>query len=131
MEDPACSCQLGVDPPSSVKQRLLILTDSSAITRSQGVDLVRAEYIPDDKPDIIATVLRLKERVGENGVIFSSGGIGRSAEPCTQERKEASAISFFKTFSEFLSLKVINSSRRVGLLYATQISLHNEQYSSL
>lgn len=39
---------------------------------------MRAEYIPDDKQDIITTVLRLKERVGENGVIFSSGGIGGS-----------------------------------------------------
>lgn len=46
---------------------------------SQGVDFVRAEYVPDDKNDIISTVLRLKERVGDNGVIFSSGGIGASA----------------------------------------------------
>lgn len=40
---------------------------------------MRAEYVPDDKQDIIETVLRLKERVGENGVIFSSGGIGHFA----------------------------------------------------
>ena len=40
------------------------------------MDFVRAEYIPDDKQDIISTIQRLKERVGKNGVIFSSGGIG-------------------------------------------------------
>lgn len=53
--------------------------DARIAVCSQGVDLVRAEYVPDDKQDIISTVLRLKERVGENGVIFSSGGIGHSA----------------------------------------------------
>ena len=44
--------------------------------RSQGVDLVRAEFVPDDKDDIIATVQRLRDRVGPDGIIFSSGGIG-------------------------------------------------------
>ena len=51
----------------------------------QGVDLVRAEYIPDDIEDIKQTVLRLKERVGPNGVIFSSGGIGPTHDDVTYE----------------------------------------------
>ena len=51
--------------------------------RRQGVDLVRAEYIPDDTDDIRQTVLRLKERVGPDGVIFSSGGIGPTHDDVT------------------------------------------------
>lgn len=50
---------------------------------SQGVDLLRVEFVPDDKDDIVSTVLRLKDKVGDNGVIFSSGGIGQSPEPMT------------------------------------------------
>ena len=49
----------------------------------QGVDLVRAEYIPDDIDDIRQTVLRLKDRVGPDGVIFSSGGIGPTHDDVT------------------------------------------------
>lgn len=49
----------------------------------QGVDLVRAEYIPDDVDDIRQTVLRLKDRVGPDGVIFSSGGIGPTHDDVT------------------------------------------------
>ena len=51
----------------------------------QGVNLIRAEYIPDDKDDIGQTVLRLKERVGPDGVIFSSGGIGPTHDDVTYE----------------------------------------------
>ncbi len=51
----------------------------------QGVDLVRAEYIPDDIDDIKQTVVRLKERVGPDGVIFSSGGIGPTHDDVTYE----------------------------------------------
>lgn len=51
----------------------------------QGLDLVRAEYIPDDIEDIKQTVLRLKERVGPDGVIFSSGGIGPTHDDVTYE----------------------------------------------
>ena len=52
---------------------------------SQGVDLVRVEYIPDDKEDIVDTVKRLKQRVGQDGVIFSSGGIGPTHDDVTYE----------------------------------------------
>jgi len=43
---------------------------------NRGVDLVRVEMLPDDITDIVATVHRLKERVGEEGAIITSGGIG-------------------------------------------------------
>ena len=59
------------------------------------MDLVRAEYIPDDIEDIKQTVLRLKERVGPDGVIFSSGGIGPTHDDVTYE---ALAAAFGKTY---------------------------------
>lgn len=37
------------------------------------------EVIPDDKRDIVETVLRLRERVGEDGFVFTSGGIDEPA----------------------------------------------------
>lgn len=46
------------------------------LLHSRGVDLVRVEMIPDDKRDIVETVLRLRERVGDGGFVFTSGGIG-------------------------------------------------------
>ena len=39
----------------------------------------------DDKDDIQQTVLRLKERVGSNGIVFSSGGIGPTHDDITYE----------------------------------------------
>lgn len=42
------------------------------------MDLIRAEYTPDDKQEIIESVRRLQEKVGSNGAVFSSGGIGAS-----------------------------------------------------
>ena len=50
---------------------------------SRGVDLVRAEYVPDDEADIGSTVLRLKERVGHGGFVFTSGGIGATHDDVT------------------------------------------------
>ena len=50
---------------------------------SRGVDLVRAEYVPDDEADIGRTVLRLKERVGSRGFVFTSGGIGATHDDVT------------------------------------------------
>lgn len=43
---------------------------------ARGVDLVRVEVVPDDEADIAASVLRLRERVGDGGAVFTSGGIG-------------------------------------------------------
>lgn len=50
------------------------------LLHSRGVDLVRVEVIPDDKRDIVETVLRLRERVGGDGFVFTSGGIGELAQ---------------------------------------------------
>jgi len=52
---------------------------------SRGVDLVRVEFIPDNKEDIIATVKALRQRVGPNGYVFSSGGIGPTHDDVTYE----------------------------------------------
>ncbi len=52
---------------------------------SRGVDLVRVEYIPDDKADISESVLKLKQRVGPDGSVFTSGGIGPTHDDVTYE----------------------------------------------
>ncbi|CAL8465971.1 g5507 [Coccomyxa elongata] len=52
---------------------------------SRGVDLLRVEYIPDDKADISQSVLKLKERVGQDGFVFTSGGIGPTHDDVTYE----------------------------------------------
>lgn len=52
---------------------------------SRGVDLVRAEYIPDDIDDIVDTLKRLHKQVGESGVVFTSGGIGPTHDDVTYE----------------------------------------------
>ncbi len=46
---------------------------------------MRVEYIPDDKFDISQSVLRMRQRVGENGVVFTSGGIGPTHDDVTYE----------------------------------------------
>jgi molybdopterin-biosynthesis enzyme MoeA-like protein len=43
---------------------------------ARGVDMVRVEMIPDVKEDIVASVRGLSERVGSDGFVFTSGGIG-------------------------------------------------------
>eukprot|EP00873_Tetraselmis_striata_P010717 jgi/Tetstr1/430981/TSEL_020736.t1 len=52
---------------------------------NRGVDLVRVEMLPDDIEDIVATVHRLKARVGEHGAIITSGGIGPTHDDVTYE----------------------------------------------
>lgn len=44
--------------------------------RARGVDLVRVEFVPDTYEDIGDSLLRLKEKVSDNGFVFTSGGIG-------------------------------------------------------
>eukprot|EP01026_Neomeris_dumetosa_P014994 TRINITY_DN15602_c0_g1_i3.p2 TRINITY_DN15602_c0_g1~~TRINITY_DN15602_c0_g1_i3.p2 ORF type:complete len:290 (-),score=29.25 TRINITY_DN15602_c0_g1_i3:173-1021(-) len=52
---------------------------------SQGVDLIRVEYVPDDKEDISESVKKLRTRVGESGFVFTSGGIGPTHDDVTYE----------------------------------------------
>ena len=42
---------------------------------SRGVDLIRTVTIPDDPTDIAETLHDLKRRVGDDGIIFTSGGV--------------------------------------------------------
>ena len=52
---------------------------------ARGIDLIRVEYVPDDEDDIGETVLRLRDKVGEDGLVFSSGGIGPTHDDVTYE----------------------------------------------
>ncbi|EFN54168.1 hypothetical protein CHLNCDRAFT_135592 [Chlorella variabilis] len=66
------------------------ITDSNTgflakLLHSRGVDMVHACIIPDDKREIVETVLRLKERVGPDGFVFTSGGIGPTHDDITYE----------------------------------------------
>lgn len=51
----------------------------------RGVDMVRAEVIPDEVEVIVDTIHRLKKVVGDDGVIFTSGGIGPTHDDKTYE----------------------------------------------
>lgn len=51
----------------------------------RGIDMVRVEFIPDDKADIRNSVLQLKQRVGQGGYVFTSGGIGPTHDDVTYE----------------------------------------------
>ncbi|KAL6757541.1 MoaB/Mog domain-containing protein [Haematococcus lacustris] len=53
------------------------------LLHSRGVDLVRVEFVPDQADDIAATALRLRQRVGPSGFVFSSGGIGPTHDDVT------------------------------------------------
>jgi molybdenum cofactor synthesis domain-containing protein len=55
------------------------------LLHSRGVDLVRVEVVPDDAADIGATCLRLQERVGPGGFVFTSGGIGPTHDDITYD----------------------------------------------
>lgn len=55
------------------------------LLHSRGVDLVRVEVVPDDPADIAATCLSLRQRVGDSGFVFSSGGIGPTHDDVTYE----------------------------------------------
>jgi molybdopterin-biosynthesis enzyme MoeA-like protein len=40
---------------------------------NQGIDMVRFEFVRDDVDDIVDALGRLQERVGEHGLVFTSG----------------------------------------------------------
>ena len=52
---------------------------------ARGVDLVRIEVCPDDKADIARSVRALSDRVGPDGWVFTSGGIGPTHDDVTYE----------------------------------------------
>lgn len=55
------------------------------LLHSRGVDLVRASVIGDDKREIVEEVLRLRDKVGSDGYVFTSGGIGPTHDDITYE----------------------------------------------
>lgn len=90
----------GASPqPAAPKAALLVIGDEvlhgsitdantpwlAKLLFSRGVDLVRVEVVPDDAADIGSTALRLKQRVGEGGFVFTSGGIGPTHDDVTYE----------------------------------------------
>lgn len=91
-------------PSSTPPHPCLPLTQ---LLHSRGVDLVRVEYIPDQKRDIVDTVLRLRERVGPSGVVFTSGGIGPTHDDITYE-------SLAAAFGATLALHQPTVDRMVG-----------------
>ena len=68
---------------------------------------MRVEYIPDQKRDIVETVLHLRERVGPTGVVFTSGGIGPTHDDITYE-------SLAAAFGATLALHQPTVDRMVG-----------------
>jgi len=58
---------------------------------NRGIDMVRAEFVPDDTEEIAKTLQSLRSRVGENGMVFTSGGIGPTHDDVTYE---AVALAF-------------------------------------
>lgn len=50
---------------------------------SRGVDLCRVEFVPDEEGDIINSIHRLKDKVGPDGFVFTSGGIGPTHDDIT------------------------------------------------
>ncbi|KAL4536598.1 hypothetical protein Ndes2437B_g06010 [Nannochloris sp. 'desiccata'] len=55
------------------------------LLHSRGVDLIRVEVVPDKPTDIAASVLKLRERVGPTGFVFTSGGIGPTHDDVTYD----------------------------------------------
>ena len=55
------------------------------LLHNRGVDMVALEWVPDDKRAICDAVLRLRERVGDRGFVFTSGGIGPTHDDITYE----------------------------------------------
>ena len=62
-----------------------LFSQSTHAPCSRGVDLVRIEVISDNKEDIAATALRLRELVGSSGAVITSGGIGPTHDDVTYE----------------------------------------------
>lgn len=50
---------------------------------NRGIDLLKVEYVLDDPQDIEEACLRLRTRVGPQGYVFTSGGIGPTHDDIT------------------------------------------------
>lgn len=70
-------------PPPLLPPPLTRAAARARTPRSRGVDLVRVEVCPDAPDDIAASVRSLSERVGPDGFVFTSGGIGTTHDDVT------------------------------------------------
>jgi len=52
---------------------------------ARGVDLVRVEYVPDECDEIAESAKRCRAKVGQDGFVFTSGGIGPTHDDKTYE----------------------------------------------
>jgi len=55
------------------------------LLHNRGIDMVRMEFVGDNAKDIQDSILRMKEAVGPNGIIFTSGGIGPTHDDVTYD----------------------------------------------
>lgn len=53
--------------------------------QARGVDVVRAEFVPDEVGTIVESLKRLRAVVGEDGIVVTSGGIGPTHDDRTYE----------------------------------------------
>lgn len=81
------------------------------LLQGRGIDLIRAEFVPDDPADITASITALKHRVGPDGYVFTSGGIGPTHDDVTYE---AVAATFGMPVHTLLGLNtlIINTTHR-------------------
>ena len=59
------------------------------------------EVIPDDVQEIKETVIQLKKRVGKEGIVFTSGGIGPTHDDVTYEAIAAAFGESYHMISHF------------------------------
>ncbi|GLI70078.1 hypothetical protein VaNZ11_014851 [Volvox africanus] len=64
------------------------------LLHSRGMDLIRVTYIHDSRSEVREAVLDSRARVGRNGFVFTSGGIGPTHDDVTYEAvAEAMGVS--------------------------------------
>ena len=93
---------------------------------SRGVDLIRVEYIPDGKSDIIETVLDLKRRVGPNGECYchtfsNLPGVNYAVRDTTDFPKLMCFLLFPQLKYKFASLRlsVLDPSQTAGFVFTS------------
>lgn len=55
------------------------------LLQGRGIALMRVEFVPDDETDISTSIQALKHRVGPDGYVFTSGGIGPTHDDVTYQ----------------------------------------------
>jgi molybdopterin-biosynthesis enzyme MoeA-like protein len=90
--------------------------------------MIRVEMIPDDIDDIVATLHRLRERLGPRGAIFTSGGIGPTHDDVTHFPRLARLLSWHMSIMQLLMSMVGVSSQvtyeAIAKATGTTLALH-------